>query len=199
MSIAILSLIMDVAVLAGLAATLYYAMRLTRSLEGFRKYRQEFGALIADLSRNIEKAHAAIQAMRSASTESGGNLQDVIDEARLLADELQLINQASNSLASRLEGLAQKNNPAARTPDVPYQPRAEMPDAPSAPMKASYFANAPKARGPEGKAAQPFVIHDRDYDADSEEGELKGYESQAERELFEALQKNQKTPQKGGF
>ena len=58
MSIAILSLIMDVAVLAGLAATLYYAMRLTRSLEGFRKYRQEFGALIADLSIRSRSARS---------------------------------------------------------------------------------------------------------------------------------------------
>lgn len=203
MSVAGLSLIMDVAVLTGLAATLYYAMRLSKSLDGFRKYRQEFGALIGDLSRNIDKAQQAIQAMRSASTESGGNLQEVIDEARLLADELQLINQASNSLATRLETLAQKNSAAARQYDAPYQPRADIPDAPAAPQESDYFSAVPRAEKPALKAGrgagQSFAIQDRDYDETGDAADPAGFESRAERELFEALQKNQKTGRKGGF
>ncbi|MCD8497245.1 MAG: DUF6468 domain-containing protein [Alphaproteobacteria bacterium] len=64
--------------------------------------------------KNIDQANAAILGMKEASRSSGEHLQELIDQARLLTDELNLINQAGDSLAGRLENLAEKNRKIVR-------------------------------------------------------------------------------------
>ena len=56
----ILSLLLDVIVLAGLGVTIFYCIRLSTSLNNFRQYRQEFNVLLQDLSQNIDKAQNGV-------------------------------------------------------------------------------------------------------------------------------------------
>lgn len=166
-----LSFVMDLIVLAALAVTIYYAVRLSRSLNAFRQYRQEFSNVLNQLSRNIEQANLAILGMKEASRSSGEHLQELVDSARLLADELTLINQASDSLAGRLESLAEKNRKVAND-EVPQK----------------------KPRTKAQPADKSFFIQDKDFEEESldEAGIPEELQSQAERELYKALQQNNK-------
>lgn len=178
-----LSFMMDVIVLGALAVTIYYAIRLSRSLAAFRLYRQEFSNTLAQLSRNIEQANAAILGMKEASRSSGEHLQDLVDQSRLLADELSLINQASDSLAGRLESLAEKNRKIVKGQDVAND---------GEPEKKSRNGSKPRARAT--PSDESFFIQDRDFEDDisDEAGVPEELQSQAERELYKALQQNNK-------
>lgn len=177
------ALIMDFILLFFLAVTIFYAVRLTRSLNEFRQYRQEFGKVITELSRNIERADGAVKSLKETSRESGESLQEIIDEARLLSDELQLIYSSGNNLAKRLEKLsAQRGETAA-------------------------LSTGSRQAGNENKAAEkkePFRIQDRDFEGGAsgpvagndeqfemdEAGVPEQLQSRAERELLEALKNN---------
>lgn len=181
---------MDMIVLGALAVTIYYAVRLSRSLAVFRQYRQEFSNVLGQLSRNIEQANASILGMKEASRSSGEHLQELIDQARLLADELNLINQSADVLAGRLEGLAEKNRKIVKGQDIANDGDKAAPPARNGKKKANGSSGGISA---EEKA---FFIQDRDYgeDEDSidEAGIPEELQSQAERELFKALQKSGK-------
>ncbi|HRQ62133.1 MAG TPA: DUF6468 domain-containing protein, partial [Alphaproteobacteria bacterium] len=173
---AVLPLIMDVVVLVVLAVTIYYAVRLSAGLNAFRQYRHEFANVLAQLSRNIEQANSAILGLKEASRSSGEHLQELVDQARLLADELTLINQAGDSLAGRLEGLAEKSRKVARGEDP-----AEDDIIP-----AKKGRNGTKTKVKMGAEDKSFFIQDRDYDTDAmdEAGIPDELQSQAERELY---------------
>lgn len=184
-----LSLILDVAVLVGLGFTIYYCIRLSKSLNNFRQYRQEFNTLLQELSRNIGKAQDAIENLKDSSYEAGEDLQKVINSSRNLADELQLMNDMGNALANRLERLSDKGRDQVN--DTGRKPLSEK-----APSKASKVQ--------EKESAPSFFIQDREFDRDEasyddesdfmdEDGDDTGeFQSKAERELYEALQKNVK-------
>jgi ABC-type transporter Mla subunit MlaD len=191
----LLSVILDIAVLAGLGLTILYCVRLSRALNNFRQYRQEFNTLVTELSRNIDQASGVIDNLKNASFEAGEDLQKVVQNARKLTDELQLMNDMGNSLANRLERLSETGRGAVN----------QKPDFGDETVK-------PAARN--GKAAEPakkstldsgpaFFIQDREFekggfDEDDDFGsadlaeEDDGFDSQAERELYQALMKNNK-------
>ncbi|MCD8562741.1 MAG: DUF6468 domain-containing protein [Alphaproteobacteria bacterium] len=181
-----ISLVMDVIILVALAVTIYYAVRLSRSLNMFRQYRQEFSNVLGQLSHNIEQANAAILGMKEASRSSGEHLQELVDQARLLADELTLINEASDSLAGRLESLAEKGRKAARGGSDIANDEAPEKKAKNGKRNGSSVESADD---------KSFFIQDRDFGDDApldETGIPEGLHSQAERELYKALNKNNK-------
>ena len=177
MSVA-LGLILDVMVLVFLGVTIYYAMKLSRSLNSFRSYRQDFEKLLDELTRNIVEAQRAIHNLKITSGDAGKNLEKTIRESRLLADELQIMNESGHSLAKRLEGGIDKN-------------RRSAPEE---------TASAKSRRNPE--AMPSFSIQDREFgdDSDTESHDWTSddfpehLQSQAERELYSALQKSKKSP-----
>src|SRR5438105_3674100 len=102
-------MILDVAVIVLLAAVLFFAIRLQKQLSEFRAGRQDFAALVGDLGRSVTKAEKAIEGLRDTARASGRDLQAQIDAARALSDELQIITEAGDNLAGRLERAAQGN------------------------------------------------------------------------------------------
>lgn len=183
-----LSLIMDLILLAFLGIATYYMFRVTRALSAFRSHRQDFLRLMGELSNNIGKAQATIENMKKTGQGEGRQLQELIDQARLAADELQLINETSNSMARRLEGLAGESRKAVQGRNKSVNGAQE-----------NKTGNKP-ARTKEG-----FFIQDREFEeagqdsdqapdwAMDEAGVPDGLQSRAERELFQALQRNRNT------
>ena len=49
MSGSLLSVALDIIVLIGLGVTVFYCIRLSKALNNFRKYRQEFNTLVGEL------------------------------------------------------------------------------------------------------------------------------------------------------
>lgn len=180
MNFELIGFFLDIAVLVGLAATICFTLKLSRNLSVIRNDKQKLGELIASLSKNVDQANAAVINMRATGTKTADHLQDLINQAKLISDELQIMNEAGNSLAGRLERSsgsrpAASARPQARTVEPPLEPAVRAPT---------------------------FFIHDRDFDEDDAGNEGWGadddvavpdeLQTQAERELYAALRKSQK-------
>ncbi|MCB9982306.1 MAG: hypothetical protein H6861_01350 [Rhodospirillales bacterium] len=179
MSSALLSLILDFAVLVALVGTIYFALRLSRSLDNFRKHRNEMKTLIAELTRNINDAQDAIDRLKATGNIAANNMEDILHDSRRMAEELKMINETGESLAGRLEKLASGAGRASSYEDEEYfdEPRAANTD-----------------RRPSDSSIEPpsFFIQDRDFE-DNEADNDDSFVSEAERELLQALQGRAKT------
>lgn len=194
MSGTMLSVILDIVVLIGLGATVFYCIRLSKALNNFRKYRQEFNTLVTELGKNIDHAHEAIATLKNSSFEAGEDLQKVVNNARKLTDELQLMNDMGNALANRLE----------RMSDTSRSKMSEKPDFGLDEIKRTAAQSKETGKAAPQKPrkesdAPSFFIKDRDFEKEDlyEDDEVMtrdldddGFDSQAERELYEALMKN---------
>lgn len=191
-----LSLIIDIAILMALIATIFYAMRLSKSLNNFKNHRKEFDALMMTLSKNIEQAYGAIDNLREAGQESGQELKEATGDARYLIDELKQVNEVSDSLAHRLEKLATQSRQ--NTTGADYDVQDDEADSPS------WQDSLPVRDGAQEdeKEIGGFAIQDKDYDAGNVKdvdfqkrdagNNNKNFASQAEQDLYEALHKTKK-------
>ncbi len=193
MSGVLLSIILDIVVLVFLGMTIYYAMRLSKSLNNFRVQRDEMKNIVVALSKNIDQANSAIVGLKAAGNSSGEKLQERINESVALADELQLMNETGNNLARRLENLAEGSS-SRYTGHAPDDlKRVATPD------------------NSDDVSDSPFLIQDRDFEQPFEEEETSAWgdedidsdvpadlQSRAERELFQALQQNLKRKSSDG-
>jgi hypothetical protein len=194
-----ISLITDGLIILLLAGTIFYALRLSAHIKAFRDSRKDIEKLLGDLAAHIGKAEQAVEGLRAGARQSGRDLQALINEARGLSEELQIMSQSGNSLAGRLEKLAdgssrtvqEKRGPASFDP--PLRPR-KMPA---------------KIEADTEEAFSPFNIRDPEFDEDidggmnadgllpgdydEEEQSGGGFASQAERDLYEALRGRKKT------
>lgn len=200
----LLNVILDIVVLAGLGLTILYCIRLSKALNNFRQYRQEFNTLVTELSKNIDQASGVIENLKNASFEAGEDLQKVVHNARALCDELQLMNDMGNSLANRLERLSENGRAATQASKPDFGD--DSPKAATVKNGAAQPVAAKRANGKgAGESGPAFFIQDREFDksgmgdedddfddAALAEDEDDGFDSQAERELYQALMKNNK-------
>lgn len=188
-----MSFVMDVAILVLLAATVYFAFRLSLSLRNFKESRFEMEGLVNRLTANIDHAEKAIAGMQNSARKVGLELDEIIGDAKKLADELRIMNESGNSLAGRLEALADRNRAMVE------QLESKNLTAMSEPIR--YNKGLPRMLQTPVEDATPrgFVIQDRDYDDDLQDDDFDdsvddGFQSQAERDLYEALQNNKTRP-----
>lgn len=104
-----INVILDGMILIMLIITVIYAIKLSSLLNSFKDNRAFIETLIAELSLSVEKAEQAIQGLRNSARESGRDLQTLINEASALSDELQIMTEAGDNMALRLEKVAKKN------------------------------------------------------------------------------------------
>ncbi len=103
------SLLLDGLILVFLCVTIFYAARLSLFMKSFREGRSDMQRLIRDLSATIDKAEASIALMKENATGTEMGIREVINEAKFLSDELRFMNETGDSLADRLEKLADRN------------------------------------------------------------------------------------------
>ncbi|MFP4387119.1 MAG: DUF6468 domain-containing protein [Alphaproteobacteria bacterium] len=115
MSNELASLLLDVVVLILLGTTIYYVVRLTKGLQDFKKHRQEFDSVIANLLASIDQADQSVRSLKTVSAQEAGRLEVSVAQARALCDELKIITEAGESMAKRLEKLAETNRRIAQT------------------------------------------------------------------------------------
>lgn len=116
-------LIFDILILAALLVTIRQAWRLSREFAQMQADRKAFENLISALNVAASRAESAIKSLKETAVETGDNLQERINKGRALADELDIMIQAGDSMANRL-GLAaeQKNKPPAVKPAAAAAP-----------------------------------------------------------------------------
>ena len=181
-----LSLFIDISVLFCLGFTIFYAIKLSNKLNNFRASRGEFESVIRELSANIDKAYEAIDILKAENGNSGQDLQVLLDRSRDLKDELQLMNDAGNSLAKRLESLAEKNSRIVRGEEETESYDEQLYDNIERLEKGSSFPSQIDEDPPS------FFIQDRDVEGAVFQETPSHLQSESEKELYRALQQNKK-------
>ncbi|MCS5597672.1 MAG: DUF6468 domain-containing protein [Alphaproteobacteria bacterium] len=177
MSLALFGMVMDIVIVVLLIGTIYYAYALSKQLSAFRKNKAEFENLFMQLTRQINIANESVDHMQDAAESHGKVLDRLIHEGQILADELKIINDTSNSLADRLENAASSGRMPNAQPPV-QKPAVEMDD----------------------DSAAGFAIRDREVETgsdtdvdigfdDDDDDDMGNFHSQAERELYTALKR----------
>lgn len=119
-------LIFDLLILAALGATIFHALRLSKQFTKMQADRKAFEQLIAAMNVASSRAEAAIKAFKDTALDSGDKLQEKINTARGLTDELEIMIQAGDSLADRLGAAAEKGRKGALPePNAPTARAAE--------------------------------------------------------------------------
>lgn len=185
-----LGFLMDVGMLVLLAATVFLAFRLSVSLRDFRESRSDMEGLVNRIAVNISQAESAVTGMQNVARKTGLELDEIIDDAKKLADELRVMNDSGNNLADRLEKLAEKNRCLIEQMEqgaAAFQASARQHVAAA---RAQRPEREEKTQAPRGG----FAVRDRDFhenDEDLSDEALFGsadMPSKAERELLQALQ-----------
>lgn len=195
MDIASLSLFLDILILFGLITTIYFALKLSNSLNNFKKQRKDFENTMRALGENIDHAYQSLSQMKDFAGSYDQDVQDALGEARILLDELKMMNKSGNSLADRLEHLASESRYAAQAQvagdmDHIAQSLNEMEDE-SLDYDAQLYGNIAAlevASDQDDDDIGGFSIQDREFDAPH----LSSAPSQAEQELLYALGRSRK-------
>lgn len=168
--------LLDGLILVFLSVTIFYAARLSLFLKSFREGKDGMQILIRELTSAVDKAEGAIKGMKIHATETEEELRNIINEAKFHADELHFINETGDSLADRLEKLANRNrelvdllensggigNPKLRVEKQSIDPWDVTKTA-----KRSITSQEENSEN-DGFEIQDFEINDMDIDADDE-------------------------------
>ncbi len=190
-----LTLAMDILIVVLLAATIFYAVRLSKHLDAFRSNRSDMERLIRDLSMQITRAQEGISTLDELAKESSDELRALVAKSTGLSDELQLITESGDNLAERLEKLATKNRelvdqidakaldlvyPGGRPEAKPLSARRNEEMAPPSRL----FA----IRDPDFSADDAEMDDDIDDGEDAADDDV-SYQSKSERDLAAALRR----------
>ena len=85
-----------------LVATIAYAAILNRKLNTVRKGKAEFEALVKDLNVAIEQAGQGIGAFRQLSEKTSARLDEAVNDARAIRDDLSLLIERGTFVADRM-------------------------------------------------------------------------------------------------
>lgn len=97
-------LILDGLLAILLVATIIYCALLYRRLGQLRKGQSELPGMVAEFNQATERAAAGIAGLKQTAQETGQALQERIDAAQSLADDLRFLAEQGERLADRLEG-----------------------------------------------------------------------------------------------
>lgn len=116
--------ILEIVLVALLAATLFHAVRLERALGVLKRDRAVLEALVGGFNTSMRQAEAGIERLRDAAEGAGRQLAQQIEAAEALKDDLALLSQRGERLADRLDGQVCTTRPVlveAEAHDAPRQ------------------------------------------------------------------------------
>ncbi|NBX66003.1 MAG: hypothetical protein EBQ96_03300 [Proteobacteria bacterium] len=191
-----LSLILDVVILVLLGLTIVYAARLSLQLRRLRDSKSDLDKVVRELIKNLDRADRSIMGLKEAAREAGGDLQNAIDRAVSIADELEVVNDSGNRIAVKLEALLDTARPIATgtAPKIVPQPQAAATEAGT-----DYAKHLRKLDPADEKISRASGFAIRDTDAERgidpvsagkdmlEDDAAQGLYSEAERDLFRAM------------
>lgn len=164
MSIELFNFVLNIFILLLLGPTIFYAARLSLRLRALQDSKADLDLTIRNLATHIEKAERSIQSLRMTAQESGADLQDAVNNARSIADELQLMTESGDRLAARIEKLADSSNAS----PAPAMPSATAIEAGATPRAAKGKPAAPKGAAQPAAGTNAFAKHLKRLDKDDE-------------------------------
>jgi hypothetical protein len=109
--------LLEIALVALLAATLFHAVRLERALGVLKRDRAALQELIDGFNASTRQAELGIERLRGAAEGAGLQVASRVDSALLLKDDLALLIDRGDRLADRIDALVRAGRPlAAQTP-----------------------------------------------------------------------------------
>lgn len=126
---------LDLALIGLIAAGVWQAARLLRQLEGLNKSREEMARFVGQFGQTVDRAEAGIKNLKQAARETGDDLERLVERGSMLRDELQIIVESADHLASRLSqaaASARAEKAPEKTPANEAAPAAKKPAAPQA-------------------------------------------------------------------
>lgn len=173
---------LDILVSLLLIATIGYAVRLNSRLSALRKNRDDLAKTIINFNEATVRAESSIPKLRKAADEAGQTLQDRVEKAQSLRDDLAFMIERADTMANRLENAVR----SARTdsPRSEGMGRNEAASRTDPPLSRVAADRGPTPRGAGSRAAQQAAIAAAAAGAEAESDER----SEAERELLRALQ-----------
>lgn len=157
-------LVLDVMVAALLAVTIIYAWILNQRLSQLRRNRDDLAKVVSSFNDATARAEAGIPKLRKAAEDSGQALQERVEKAQSLRDDLAFMIERADAMADRLEHAVRSSREEVRVP----QPS-------TAPARPGPVRMAPVSPIPPVSSVNP-------------DPELDDDRSEAERELLRALQ-----------
>lgn len=100
-----LELIINLLIVVLLVPTIIYAYKLNKNLTLLRENQNSLSHLISSLNDATIKAENSIPKLKNVTEVSSQNLQDVVDNAKTLKEDLTFINERADNLADRLENV----------------------------------------------------------------------------------------------
>ncbi len=171
--------VLDLIVTVLLITTIGYAIMLNQRLTQLRKNRDDFAKIVQSFNDSTLRAESSIPKLRKAAEDAGMALQERVEKAHSLRDDLAFMIERADTMANRLEN-------SVRTARAEVRPAASAPGGAavaavpggalaSRPPPASFSLSGTGSRSP----ASPSSLDGGGGDDDR---------SEAERELLRALQ-----------
>ncbi len=181
--------LLDLVIAVLLIATIGYAITLNNRLTALRRNRDQMAKIIASFNEATVRAESSIPKLRRAADEAGGGLQERVEKAQSLRDDLAFMIERADTMANRLENAVRSARTEVRAPQPSSQggpaPRGQWSGSGPSSGSAAPTPMAPAVGPVFGRAAQQATVAaigaaSEDDDADER--------SEAERELLRALQ-----------
>jgi Domain of unknown function (DUF6468) len=172
----IFSVLMDLVVAGLLVAAIVYCALLNRRLGALRADKGKLEEAIHGLHQVSLRAESGVAALRGAAEDVGRQLQEKIELAQSLREDLAYMIDRSGGVADRLEGAIRANRQA--TPAPQAAPEASDPRLPEKKRREP----VPPAATARPAAPEPAPAADKTVAA-----RVAGFPSRAERELRRAL------------
>lgn len=160
-------IILDLLVSVLLIATIAYAVTLNQRLTQLRRNRDEMAKIIVSFNDATVRAESSIPKLRKAAEDAGMALQERVEKAHSLRDDLAFMIERADTMANRLENAVRSARTEVR-PQVTGQSQAGGGTAPRPSPQGARAATVAAAA-----AASEMDVDER---------------SEAERELLRALQ-----------
>src|SRR5271166_5548604 len=116
--------LLEIVLVALLAATLFHAVRLERALGVLKRDRAVLEELVGGFNASMRQAEAGIDRLRIAADGAGRQLAQQIEVAGALKDDLTLLGERGERLADRLDHQVRTTRPVlaeAHANDAPRQ------------------------------------------------------------------------------
>lgn len=174
-------MLLDIVVSVLMIATIAYATRLNARLAALRKNRDDLARTVVGFNEATLRAESSIPKLRKAADEAGHSLQDRVEKAQSLRDDLAFMIERADTMANRLENAVR----SARVEGTARNGSEAAPAAAAAPRSPASGPALASGRPSPGRSAQQAAVAQAS--AAAEYG-LDDDRSEAERELLRALQ-----------
>ncbi len=125
-----------------MVATIVFCFRLNRRLASLRGVQAEMKGLVASFVAATERAELGVARLRAAAEETGDTLQERLEGARAVVDELAFLSETGTRLAERLEaGVTDRRS----RPEAPTLAERELIDT----LRRARLASAPERAHPD--------------------------------------------------